>query len=52
MLQYRVRTFPNLSYNPLLIVPDIMGVRDPNRSDIVGSEFHNTFTNPDILSRL
>jgi len=28
-----------------------MRVRDPNRSDIVGSEVHNTFTYPDVLSR-
>jgi len=51
MLQYRVRTFPNLPYSPLFIVPDIMRVRDPDRSDIAGSEIHNTFTNPDVLSR-
>jgi len=51
MLRYKLRTFPNLSYNPLLIVPDIMRVRVPKRSEIVGSEVHNTFNNPDVLSR-
>ena len=35
MLKYRPRTFSKLSYNPLLIVPDIIRVRDPNRSDIL-----------------
>jgi hypothetical protein len=51
MLRYRLRTFPNLPYNPLLTVPDITRVRGPNRNDTVGSEVQNTFTNPVVLSR-
>jgi hypothetical protein len=51
MLRYRLRTFANLSYNPLLIVLDIMCICGPNWSDTDSSEVQNSFTNPDTLSR-